>query len=210
MRRRSTSSRQPDERPSGPPVRWTRRLLLRAPRPSDVEALFAIQGDAEAMRFTYCAPDREATAAYLESYARRFAEDGFAPWTAVLREAPRPGERPVERIVGWGGLNRDPRAPRWGVEVAYFLDPACWGRGLATELVQASLVHAFEDLDLRRVGAFVRPENRASVRVLAKAGFVHVRFVPELERDELRIDAAQWRARAIRPPERSGDASGAW
>jgi len=38
--------------PNKPPERRTRHLLLRAPEPSDVDALFAIQGDPVAMRFT--------------------------------------------------------------------------------------------------------------------------------------------------------------
>jgi len=68
----------------GPPTRRTSRLLLRAPERTDVDSLFAIQGDPEAMRYTYCSPSREATATRLEEYAARFAEDGFAPWIAVL------------------------------------------------------------------------------------------------------------------------------
>jgi RimJ/RimL family protein N-acetyltransferase len=166
---------------SAPPTRHTRQLVLRAPEAADVDPLFAIQGDADAMRFTWCAPDRDATAAFLASHAARFAEDGFAPWTALLRED--------GRVAGWGGLNRDPKATHYGVEVAYFFDRRCWGRGLATELVQESLAHAFEDLALPEVGAFVRPENRASVRVLEKNGFARLRFVPELERDEYRRPA---------------------
>jgi RimJ/RimL family protein N-acetyltransferase len=65
---------------------------------------------------------------------------------------------------------------------------------LGTELVQESLSHAFRDLNLVDVGAFVRPENHASVLVLVKAGFARVRFVPELERDEFRISARTWEA----------------
>jgi RimJ/RimL family protein N-acetyltransferase len=168
-----------------PSTRRTGQLLLRAPEPADVEPLFAIQGDPTAMRFTYCSPSREATASFIESYAARFTEDGFAPWTAVLVAE--------QRVVGWGGLNRDPKAPHWGVEVTYFFDPSCWGRGLATELVQASLSHAFRDLGLSEVNAFVRPANDVSVRVLAKAGFARVRFVPELERDAFQISAAFWK-----------------
>ena len=167
-----------------PPERRTSHLLLRAPEPSDVDPLFAIQGDPVAMRFTYCAPSREATVARLDAYAARFSEDGFAPWTALLAE-----ER---RVVGWGGLNKDPEAPGWGVEVAYFLCPSVWGRGLATELVQEALVHAFRDLGLPRVGAFSRPDNVASIRVLAKAGFARIRFVPSLERDAFEITARRW------------------
>ena len=168
-------------------MRKTAQLLLRALEPGDIDPLFAIQSDPAAMRFTYCSFSRAATAAHLESYAVRFSLDGFAPWTAVFAAE--------SRIVGWGGLSRDPSAPHWGVEVAYFIHPSYWGRGLATELVQASLSLAFTELGLPKVGAFARPENRASIRVLAKVGFVRIRFVPELERDEFCVSADRWRDR---------------
>jgi ribosomal-protein-alanine N-acetyltransferase len=169
--------------PTGaPPTRRTRRLVLRAPEAADVDTVFAIQGDAAAMRFTYCAPDRAATAAFLAAHADRFAQDGFAPWVAILAAE--------DRLVGWGGLIKDPKAPEWGVEVAYFFAPSVWGRGLASELVAASLAHAFDDLGLPEVGAFVRPANLASVRVLTKAGFARTGFVPELERDAYRAAAS--------------------
>src|SRR5262249_36148421 len=63
---------------SKPPERRTRHLILRAPDPSDVDPLFAIQRDPVAMRFTYCSPSRAATAARLDAYAARFQADGFA------------------------------------------------------------------------------------------------------------------------------------
>jgi ribosomal-protein-alanine N-acetyltransferase len=170
---------------STPPTRRTLRLLLRAPEPADIDPLFAIQGDLEAMRFTYCAPSPEATAARLDEYATRFAEDGFAPWTVVLVAE--------DRIVGWGGLNKDPGEPEWGPEVACYFDPAYWVRGLATELVRESLALAFNERGLDHVGAFTRPENVASARVLLRTGFERIRFVPELERDEYRISNDSWR-----------------
>ena len=170
----------------GPPVKTTRRLLLRSPEPGDVDALYEIQGDREAMRHTWASPDRAGTARYLEAYDARFAEDGFSPWVALLREG--------GRVVGWGGLNRDPEAPHWGVEVAYFIHRACWGRGLATELVGAALEHAFRDLALPEVLAFTRPENLASRRVLTKSGFAFVRHVPELERDQYVVEPGSWQA----------------
>lgn len=91
---------------TGPPRIETPQLLLRAPRGSDADELFEIQGDRDAMRHTYVAPDREATTAFLDAYSARFTEDGFAPWVAVLRT-----ER---RVIGWGGLNRDPKNPAGG------------------------------------------------------------------------------------------------
>ena len=162
-----------------PPTIETCQLLLRPPQRADVDPLFEIQGDPEAMQFTYCAPSREDTARHLETYAARFAEDGFSPWTAVCRSN--------ARVVGWGGLNRDPKAPHWGTEVSYFFHPAYWARGLATELVTASLELAFGALGLPEVGAFTKPSNRASARVLRKTGFSFVCYVPELGRDRYRV-----------------------
>lgn len=156
--------------------------------PADVDALFEIQGNPEAMQYTYVAPDRDATARYLEAYAARFPEDGFCPWTAVLQRE--------DRVIGWGGLNRDPKAPHYGTEVSYFVHPSYCGRGIATELVHASLRLAFRDLGLSDVSAFTKPANHGSRRVLEKAGFGFVRYVPELERDQYSIDSRAWEGSA--------------
>jgi len=167
------------------PATETLRLRLRPPRPTDVDPLFEIQGNPEAMRFTWCAPDRRGTSGFLDSYAERFAEDGFAPWTAVLKGA--------ERVVGWGGLHKDPHAPERSAEVSYFIHPACWGQGLASELVQAALRLAFAQLRLREVAAYTRCANGASRRVLEKAGFVWLRQLPGLEREHFEIRPGRWR-----------------
>jgi len=167
-----------------PPNIKTPQLLLRAPEGADVEALFEVLGDPEAMRYTWVAADRDAVAHRLAAFGARFALDGFAPWTAVLRSN--------RRIVGWGGLNRDPEAPDWGPEVSYFVHPEYWGRGLATELVDASLHIAFRDLELPEVFAFTKPENRGSCRVLQKTGFEFARYVEELERDQYVLPRERW------------------
>ena len=164
----------------GPPTVETPQLVLRGLVPTDVDPIFEIQRGADAMRHTYVAPDRAATARYLEAYAARFAEDGYAPWTAVLRSE--------GRVVGWGGLNRDPHAPQWGTEVAYFIHRSYWGRGLASEIVRASLGLAFEVIGLPEVVAFTRPENHPSRRVLDKSGFTFLRHVAELERDQYVVE----------------------
>lgn len=47
-----------------------------------------------------------------------------------------------------------------------------WGRGIMTETVPLFLTEAREIFELRTVGAFAFMENRGSVRVLEKNGFV--------------------------------------
>ena len=157
----------------------TPRLFLRPFRDEDVEPLWEIQGDREAMRFTYCAPSRDECGHRLREHERLRAEHGFAPWVMALRAD--------GRVVGWGGLGIDPFEPGWGPEVSYFLHPAHWGRGLATELVRASVAHGFAALVLPAIGAFARPDNTASIRVLEKCGFGLLGWEPALERNHYAV-----------------------
>jgi hypothetical protein len=50
-----------------------RRPLLRESRSSDIDALFAIQGDRQYMRLTYASPSRDACAAWLQHIGMRNA-----------------------------------------------------------------------------------------------------------------------------------------
>lgn len=165
-------------------VRHTERLTLRELRDSDVDPLYEIQGDRHHMRFTFWAESRDVCESWLRQHALSDAVHGFAPWTVVYR--------PDGRIIGWGGLNVDPNAPEWGVEVSYFLHPSYEGRGLATEIVRAALRYGFEDLALLRIRAFAKPENRASLRVLEKCGFMFVQYEPALERNHYEIRRDDW------------------
>jgi len=165
----------------------TERLLLRPLEHADLEPLWRIHGDEQAMRFTFSPDSPEASEQNLRAYAALSGTHGFAPWTALLRAS--------GRVVGWGGLNVDPHAPGWGVEVSYFFDPAFHGRGLASELVAAALTHGFGELELSAIGAFARPENAASARVLEKNGFRLLGFVAELERNHYEIRSCDWQRR---------------
>jgi len=166
----------------------TRRLTLRPFREDDVGPLFEIQGDVDAMRYTHAASSRQECAHWHRTYAAQTSTLGFAPWTVVLRDE--------ARIIGWGGLGVDPFDPGWGIEVSYYFHPAYWGRGYATELVRAALQHAFDVLGLDAIGAFVRPANAASVRVLEKCGFSLCGYEPRLERNRYEIQHAAWRAQS--------------
>jgi ribosomal-protein-alanine N-acetyltransferase len=79
-------------------------------------------------------------------------------------------------------LYEDPFDPGWGVEVGYFFHPAAWGRGYASELMAACTAIADEVLRVPEITAFAHQENGGSRRVLEKAGFEPVRFVPEMDR----------------------------
>lgn len=162
----------------------TERLVLRPFDDSDIDVLFAIQGDPQHMRHTHWAESREACAQWMRSYETRRAVDGFAPWVILRRED--------RRIVGWGGLNVDPHAPDWGVEVSYFIAQDCENKGFATELVRASLRHGFADLELEKIGAFAMRDNHASIRVLEKCGFKFLRYERILQRNHYELRIEDW------------------
>jgi ribosomal-protein-alanine N-acetyltransferase len=152
----------------------TARLILRRPRLTDAPAFFEFLGDAEAMRYTHVDTSLRACRRRVATHEWRRRRNGYAPWTIVAKAS--------GQIIGWGGLYDDPFDPGWGVEIGYFFHPAAWGRGYASEFVAACTKVADEVLRLPGVRAFAHVENIGSRRVLEKAGFESVRFVPEMER----------------------------
>ena len=152
----------------------TDHLILRPFQTNDDSFLFEIQSDPDSMQFTFCSHSLSQTQERLNAYARQLDELGYAPWTVLSKLN---GE-----IIGWGGLNVDPFDSGWGTEVAYFFHPDYWGRGYATELVQASIEHGFKRLRLGEINAYTHPKNLASIRVLEKCGFAFIHYVPKLHR----------------------------
>ncbi|BBK32913.1 N-acetyltransferase [Allostella humosa] len=137
-------------------------------------ALFAFMGDAEAMQHTHRQRSLRACRRHVAGHEWQRRRTGIAPWTVRALDD--------DRIVGWGGLYNDPFDPGWGVEIAYYFTPDCWGRGYASELTRASLEVARAAHGLGEVVAFAHPDNPGSRRVLEKAGFVAERFLPDMQR----------------------------
>ena len=158
----------------------TARLKLRPPRLSDAAPLFEFLGDATAMQYTTRQASPRDCRRYLAAHERQRRRVGCAPWVIVEKEA--------GAVIGFGGLYDDPFDPGWGVEVGYFLAPAAWGKGYATELTRFCVALARQQARWPMLRAFAHPQNTASQRVLLKAGFLQERFVPEMERFVYRQD----------------------
>ena len=73
--------------------------------------------------------------------------------------------------VGGIGYTMQYDVARRSAEIGYWLGEGFWGRGIATEALIAATDHAFANHDLCRVFAHVFDWNRASARVLEKAGY---------------------------------------
>lgn len=143
----------------------TERLLLRLPRPSDAQVLSRAGNDPRVARGTFLPhpfTPRAARANIQRTRARAREGEGMA----LLIEDRRTGR--AHGLAGFWlrGRGRDPDAV-----VFYWLAPASWGRGIASEALGAVLDLCFGPLSLHRVSASVLAFNDPSMRVLRRAGF---------------------------------------
>ena len=77
------------------------------------------------------------------------------------------------QAIGSIGFHIKTDVYRRSAEIGYWLGEEFWGRGIATEALQAITAHAFKNFDLCRVYASVFAWNTASMRVLEKVGYSH-------------------------------------
>lgn len=76
-----------------------------------------------------------------------------------------------DRFVGHVMIGSVVREPLLSAYVGYWVDATVAGGGVITAAVALAVDHCFGPVGLHRVEATVRPENVASLRVLAKLGF---------------------------------------
>jgi [ribosomal protein S5]-alanine N-acetyltransferase len=103
---------------------------------------------------------------YTVNDARRWLEMVVGQTTATNFAIDVAGE-----AVGGIGFTVQPDVARRSAEIGYWLGEEFWGRGIATEALIAVTDHAFSNYDVCRLYAHVFDWNRASARVLEKAGY---------------------------------------
>jgi len=139
------------------PVLATERLVLRAPRRSDVKAIASFANDRRIAANTARIPHPYGIEDAEQFIAAVNKREGEACFVIMLECAPI------------GVCSVDLRED--GPEVGYWLGVPYWGRGFATEAVRALIDHAFGDLEHETLISGARVTNPASRRVLEKCGF---------------------------------------
>ena len=144
----------------------TDRLILRRFTMDDADLLVALDSDPDVtFHITGGAPTsrdevvNDYLPAYLEYY-RRYPGYGF--WAAI--------EKATGEFIGWFHLRPEPSDPEDEPDLGYRLVKSAWGKGYGTEGSRALIRKGFEELGVRRVHAAAMAVNRASWRVMQKAG----------------------------------------
>jgi 8-oxo-dGTP diphosphatase len=141
----------------------TDRLVLRPLERADRDAMVALLNDWEVVRYTARVP-YPYTQDHAEAWLAELEVNRAAGSEIVLAVT----DRASAAFLGVVGLEVD-RDRREGV-LGLWLGRRYWGRGLATEAVDAALGLAFDELGLAVVRASHLPENTASGRVQDKVG----------------------------------------
>lgn len=153
------------ESPAIPPLPEveTERLLLRALRESDADALFAMFSDWEVMRYWSRGPwtDRGEALEHIARMNQGRANVEYYPWAIATQ-----GD---DALIGTMSLF-DIQREHGRAQVGYSLLPSQQGKGYATEALRAALHVAFEALGLQRIEIDIDPANVTSRRLVERCG----------------------------------------
>lgn len=149
----------------------TERLDVRRLDAADVDALLAVYGDQDAMKWVGDGNplDRSMCERWVDVTERNYATRGYGMSAVELRST---GE-----VIGFCGLVHPDGTPIAELKYA-FLRPH-WGHGYATETARAMLEYGAREFGLSEILATAYSENLASHRVLQKAGMKEARRVLE-------------------------------
>src|SRR6476660_4214327 len=138
----------------------TERLLLRQLELDDVDPLFELLGDPDAMRYSTALFDSDGVVGWIDWARKSYYENGFGLW-AVIR-------RSDGRFLGDCGPMLQPVEDKLIPEVGYHIVPSEQGHGYATEAAAACVEWVFANTRFDSVCSLVAPENAPSRAVAAK------------------------------------------
>lgn len=141
----------------------TRRLLLRAPELRDVGRIAELAADWDVVRMTGRMP-HPYTLVDAERFVAAVAAQDPRRDNTFLIEAEHVGP------IGMLGFFHDGQPIP---EVGYWVGKPFWGRGFATEALEAAMVWAKRKWRKRAVAAGHFSDNPASGQVLSNAGFLY-------------------------------------
>ena len=156
----------------------TKRIALRGCTREDLGLFEEMLGDPEMMQhFGQGKPlSSDESAAWLDSCIRHCEQYGWGPGILIRREN---GE-----AVGLGVLTYMQHNPKSEEgDLIFVVRKALWGQGYATEFARAATAFMLDHTRIKRVIATAMPENRASNRVLIKAGLRFTGYNPDSNRN---------------------------
>ena len=143
------------------------RVIIRPPKISDCAAFLAGVKQSRALHRNWINP-KAATRKTFAEYLKRFAEGANYSFLVVHRE--------TKDIVGVINLNNVVRGNLQSAALGYYAFAPHAGKGLMGEGMMLVLKEAFGKLKLHRLEAGIQRENKASIALVKRCGFVKEGF----------------------------------
>lgn len=150
----------------------TDRLIFREMVIEDAPDLFEMDSDALVHRYLGNQPVQTLAESkkMIEHILAQYKNNGVGRWAVVLKEN--------KECIGWAGLKYVNEMTINGkinfYDIGYRFKRKHWGKGYGYEAAKASLDYGFDILGLKKISAFVEPENIASRKILTKIGLQYV------------------------------------
>jgi ribosomal-protein-alanine N-acetyltransferase len=165
LRRAKISAVQKDDSPLSPrPAALTARLRLEPIRRDRADDLWRLHHD-EGVAAYWGAWSHEDANRFALACEEAWTSQGVSKWIAY--------DRIDSTLVGRGGLSRIVVDGELRLEVGWTVREALRGRGFATEIGQAGLLFAFDELGADEVVAFTEPANLRSRAVMERLGMTY-------------------------------------
>jgi ribosomal-protein-alanine N-acetyltransferase len=165
---------------------------LRGPRPEDRDAFIAAMKASAELHRPWVTPP--VTTPEFDAWLTRAARPDFDANLAV---------RPADgAIVGYFNISQIIRGPLQSAFLGYGGVAEWSGAGYMSAALRLVVERAFTDLALHRIEANVQPNNRASIALVDRCGFVHEGFSERYlkiggrwrDHERFAIRAEQWRS----------------
>lgn len=146
----------------------TSRTRLCIPVPADAEITRGFVQDEAVTRFMgHSGRTLEEERLQIQKHIRTHHDElGYGLFLVVDRETGEP--------LGRAGIHHGPVPEIESLEINYLIVPEHRGKGLAREVVEALVEWARDEHGIRRLAAFISPDNAPSIRVAEHAGFRRV------------------------------------
>lgn len=147
-----------------PPIE-TERLILRKVTLKDAEDMLTYLSDPDVVKHMGLEPYQTVEDVHREIqwYQSIVKEGSGMRWGITLRNS--------DIVIGsCGFLNR--ASKHFRAEVGFELSKQYWGKGIASEALQAVVRFGFKHMELERIEALIEPGNTSSQKLVEKNGFV--------------------------------------
>ncbi|WP_317110570.1 GNAT family N-acetyltransferase [Chroococcidiopsis sp. SAG 2025] len=178
----------------------TPRLILRQFKPDDAQKLLDLDSDIEVIRYVDLGIIKGGEP--LEKSYEKYQNNILPKWMQYYQQYPGYGfwaaiEKSSQEFIGWFHL-RPALDSQFNVdsglfhadeiELGYRLRRVSWGKGYATEGSRELVSKGFAELGTQCIVSSALAENRASTRVMEKAGLkFELKYVhPEIDREVMK------------------------